>query len=260
MTATPLADALEARSVSRSFAGVRALDGVTLHVRRREVLGLIGPNGAGKTTLVNLLTGFDRPDEGDIVLEGETVTGWAPVRRARHGLARTFQHGHLFGELSVHENVAVAALGCGASPRAARARATELLKQVELSDQAQRPARLLPHGDQRKLGVARAVAAEPRFVLMDEPAAGLVEAEVPALAALVRSVAEDHGAGVVLIDHNMALVMEVSDRIQVLDQGRTLAEGSADEIRSNVDVTSAYLGGAGVAEAEPHVGEAERDV
>jgi branched-chain amino acid transport system ATP-binding protein len=253
MNATPTADALEARSVSRSFAGVQALDGVTLRVRRREVLGLIGPNGAGKTTLVNLLTGFDRPDAGDIVLEGDMVTTWSPVRRARHGLARTFQHGHLFGELSVRENVAVGALGCGASPRVARSRADELLELVELTAQADRPARLLPHGDQRKLGVARAVASEPRFVLMDEPAAGLVEAEVPALAKLVRSVADEHGAGVLVIDHNMALVMGVSDRIQVLDQGCTLAEGTADEIRSNVDVTSAYLGGTGIQEDEPHV-------
>jgi len=253
MTQTPAADALEARAVSRSFAGVRALDGVTLSVRRREVLGLIGPNGAGKTTLVNLLTGFDRPTEGEIVLEGDAITGWSPVRRARHGLARTFQHGHLFGELSVRENVAVGALGCGASPRVARRRADELLELVELGDQADRPARLLPHGDQRKLGVARAVASEPRFVLMDEPAAGLVEAEVPALAKLVRSVAEEHGAGVVVIDHNMSLVMGVSDRIHVLAEGKTLAEGTAAEIRSNVDVTSAYLGGTGVAEDEPHV-------
>jgi branched-chain amino acid transport system ATP-binding protein len=253
MNATPAADALEARSVSRAFAGVQALDGVTLRVRRREVLGLIGPNGAGKTTLVNLLTGFDQPDEGEILLEGDAVTRWSPRRRARHGLARTFQHGHLFGELSVRENVAVGALGCGASPRVARRRADELLELVELADQAERPARLLPHGDQRKLGVARAVASEPRFVLMDEPAAGLVEAEVPALARLVRSVAEEHGAGVLVIDHNMSLVMGVSDRIQVLDQGRTLAEGSPDEIRSHAGVTSAYLGGTGIEEDEPHV-------
>jgi branched-chain amino acid transport system ATP-binding protein len=246
-------EALEAVAVSRAFAGVQALDEITLRVHRREVVGLIGPNGAGKTTLVNLLTGFDRPTGGDIVLEGETVTGWSPVRRARSGLARTFQHGHLFGALSVRENIEVAAMGCGLAPRKARARAGELLDSVGLADQAERPARLLPHGEQRKLGVARAVAARPRYVLMDEPAAGLVESEVPTLAALIRSVAEEHGAGVVLIDHNMALVMDVSDRIQVLDQGRTLAEGSAAEIRANVDVASAYLGGTGVPEADAHV-------
>jgi branched-chain amino acid transport system ATP-binding protein len=246
-------DVLEARAVSRAFAGVQALEEVTLRVRRGEVLGLIGPNGAGKTTLVNLLTGFDRPTTGDVVLEGDVVTRWKPARRARAGLTRTFQHGHLFGELSVRENVAVAALSRGVSRSAARRRADELLALVELDDQADRPARLLPHGDQRKLGVARAVAPRPRFVLMDEPAAGLVEAEVPGLARLVRSVADEHDAGVVLIDHNMSLVMDVSDRIHVLDQGRTLAEGDAAAIRGNAEVTSAYLGGTGVAAEEPHV-------
>ncbi|HEY8585031.1 MAG TPA: ABC transporter ATP-binding protein [Capillimicrobium sp.] len=250
---SPATGALEAISVSRAFAGVQALDDVTLRVRRHEVVGLIGPNGAGKTTLVNLLTGFDRPSSGQITLEGDDITGWSPVRRARHGLARTFQHGHLFDGLTVRENVAVGAMGCGASPRSARARADELLEAVGLGAQADRDARLLPHGEQRKLGVARAVASEPRYVLMDEPAAGLVEAEVPSLVELVRSVAVDHNAGVVLIDHNMALVMEVSDRIVVLDQGRVLAEGTAEEIRQNVDVASAYLGGTGIDEAEAHV-------
>jgi branched-chain amino acid transport system ATP-binding protein len=247
------ADALEALDVSRSFAGVRALQGATVRVRRREVVGLIGPNGAGKTTLINLLTGFDRPTEGAIVLEGETITDWRPTRRARAGLARTFQHGHLFGALTVRENVELGAIGAGARPGAARRRAGELLGLLGLDAQAEREARLLPHGEQRKLGVARAIAAEPRYVLMDEPAAGLVEAEVPSLIALVRSVADEHGAGVLLVDHNMALVMEVCDRIHVLDQGRTLAEGSATEIRANVDVASAYLGGTGVAGAEAHV-------
>jgi branched-chain amino acid transport system ATP-binding protein len=244
---------LEARDVARAFAGVHALEGVTLRVARGEVLGLIGPNGAGKTTLVNLLTGFDRPTSGEIVLDGDVITTWSPERRSHAGLARTFQHGHLFGELTVRENVAVAAMGCGVRSRVAAARADELLASVELSDQADRPARLLPHGDQRKLGVARAVAAEPRYVLMDEPAAGLIESEVPALAALVRSVARDHGAGVVVIDHNMSLVLGVSDRVHVLAEGRTLAEGSASEIRANVDVASAYLGGTGVAQEEPDV-------
>ena len=251
-TANP-ADALEARGVSRTFAGVQAVQDVSVRVGRREVVGLIGPNGAGKTTLINLMTGFDRPTGGAIVLDGEHISGWSPARRARAGLARTFQHGHLFGGLTVRENVEVAALGAGAGPGAARRRAEELLGALGLAPQADRDARLLPHGEQRKLGVARAVAGEPRYVLMDEPAAGLVETEVPSLIDLMRSVAEEHGAGVLLVDHNMALVMAVSDRIQVLDQGRTLAEGSAAEIRANVDVASAYLGGTGIAGQEAHV-------
>jgi branched-chain amino acid transport system ATP-binding protein len=152
--------------------------------------------------------------------------------------------------LSVRENVEVSALGVGASPRDAARRASELLDLLGLDPYADAPASSLPHGDERRLGVARALATEPRFVLLDEPAAGLPEAEVPGFAAVVRSVRDDHGAGVLLIDHNMALIMDVCDRIQVLDQGETLAEGTPDEIRANLDVTSAYLGESAVAEED----------
>ena len=215
---------------------------MSLELRRGEVLGLIGPNGAGKSTLVNVISGFDRPTEGSVELEGRDVTRWPAHRRGRHGLARTFQHTHAFRALSVRENVEVAALGVGAAPRRAAARADELLSILDLVDYADAPAAALAHGDERRLGVARALATEPRFVLMDEPAAGLPEAEVPAFASLVRSVRDDHGAGVLLIDHNMALIMDVCDRIHVLDQGATLAEGVPAEIRSNLDVAAAYLG------------------
>ena len=231
-----------AAAVSRSFAGVHALDGVTLELQRHEVVGLIGPNGAGKTTLVNVMTGFDRPTSGRVELDGDDVTRWSAHRRGRNGLARTFQHGHAFRSLSVRENVEVAALGSGAGAREARRRATTLLELLGLLDAEDAPAASVAHGDERRLGVARALATEPRYVLMDEPAAGLSEAEVPDFAAVVRSVRDDHGAGVLLIDHNMALIMEVCDRIQVLDQGRVLAEGTPDEIRTNLDVAAAYLG------------------
>jgi branched-chain amino acid transport system ATP-binding protein len=244
-------ESLRASSVSRSFQGVQALRGVTLELRRGEVLGLIGPNGAGKSTLVNVLSGFDRPTDGHVHLEGRDVTKWRANRRGRHGLARTFQHSHAFRGLSVRENIEVSALGVGASPREAARRAGELLDLLALAPYAGAPASSLPHGDERRLGVARALATEPRFVLLDEPAAGLPEAEVPGFAAVVRSVRDDHGAGVLLIDHNMALIMDVCDRIQVLDQGETLAEGTPDEIRANLDVTSAYLGESAVAEEDP---------
>jgi branched-chain amino acid transport system ATP-binding protein len=206
------------------------------------VVGLIGPNGAGKSTLVNVLTGFDTPTSGTVELDGRDVTRWSASRRGRGGIARTFQHSHAFRSLSVRENVEVAALGVGAGVREARRRADELLRLLALSGYAEAPAGTLAHGDERRLGVARALAMEPSFVLMDEPAAGMPEAEVPEFAAAVRSVRDDHGAGVLLIDHNMALIMEVCDRIQVLDQGRTLAEGTPEEIRANLDVTAAYLG------------------
>jgi branched-chain amino acid transport system ATP-binding protein len=233
---------LRASSVSRSFEGVKALRGVTLEVRRHEVVGLIGPNGAGKSTLVNVLSGFDRPDQGRVELGGSDVTRWSPHRRGRHGLARTFQHAHSFRSLSVRENVEVAALGVGAGPRDAARRADALLDVLGLVAYAGAPAATLAHGDERRLGVARALATEPQFVLMDEPAAGLPEAEVPEFAAVVRSVRDDHGAGVLLIDHNMALIMEICERIHVLDQGTTLAEGTPDEVRANLDVAAAYLG------------------
>jgi branched-chain amino acid transport system ATP-binding protein len=215
-------------------------------------VGLIGPNGAGKSTLVNVVTGFDRPTSGSVELEQRDITRWTPNRRGRHGLARTFQHSHAFRSLSVRENVEVAALGVGAPGREARRRAERLLGALGLSAHGERPASALAHGDERRLGVARALATEPRFVLLDEPAAGLPEAEVPDFAAFVRSVREEHGVGVLLIDHNMALIMEICDRIHVLDQGQTLAEGAPDEIRGNLDVAAAYLG-------EPPVQQGENE-
>jgi branched-chain amino acid transport system ATP-binding protein len=242
-------ETLRASAVSRSFEGIHALREVTLELRRGEVVGLIGPNGAGKSTLVNVLTGFDRPTTGTVELEGRDVTQWTPGRRGRHGLTRTFQHSHAFRALTVRENVEVAALGVGTGPREARRRAQRLLDLLGLTAQGSRPAAELPHGDERRLGVARALATAPRFVLLDEPGAGLPEAEVPELAAAIRSVRAEHGAGVLLIDHNMALIMDICDRIHVLDQGRTLAEGTPIEIRANLDVAAAYLGESAVHDA-----------
>ena len=235
-------DSLRALGVSRSFEGIEALADIDLELAPGEVVGLIGPNGAGKTTLVNLLTGFDLPSRGRITLGSTDITRWPPYRRGRAGLARTFQHGRLFRDLTVRENVEVAALGTGSSAREARRRAGELLDLLGLAARADDAAGLLPHGDQRKLGVARALALHPRFVLMDEPAAGLHEAEIPAFAEVVRFVHTEFGAGVLLIDHNVALIMDVCDRIHVLDRGTTLAEGTPAEIRRNLDVATAYLG------------------
>ncbi|HJU36537.1 MAG TPA: ABC transporter ATP-binding protein [Gaiellaceae bacterium] len=238
---------LRASSVSRSFAGVQALREVSLELRQGEVVGLIGPNGAGKSTLVNVLSGFDRPTSGRVLLEDHDVTRWPAHRRGRRGLARTFQHSHAFRGLSVRENVEVSALGVGASMREARRRARELLELMSLSAYAGRLASELAHGDERRLGVARALATEPRFVLMDEPAAGLPEAEIPRFAAAVSTVREQ-GAGVLLVDHNVALVLEVCERVHVLDQGTTLAEGTPAEIRADLGVAAAYLGESAAAE------------
>jgi len=241
---------LRASSVSRSFAGVEALRDVSLELGQGEVVGLIGPNGAGKSTLVNVLSGFDRPTHGRVLLEDRDVTRWPAHRRGRHGLARTFQHSHAFRGLSVRENVEVSALGVGVSGRQAVRRADELLELLGLAEYADRPASDLSHGDERRLGVARALATDPRYVLLDEPAAGLSEAEVPGFAIAVRAV-RDRGAGVLLVDHNVALVLEVCERIHVLDQGATLAEGTPGEIRAHLGVAAAYLGeSAAVGEVE----------
>jgi len=239
---------LRAASISRAYEGVQALRDVTLELHRHEVVGLIGPNGAGKSTLVNVISGFDFPDEGTVELEGRDITRWRPDRRGRQGLTRTFQHSRAFRGLSVRENVEVSALGAGLGAREARRLADALLEQLQLARYANTSAGALAHGDERRLGVARALATEPRFVLMDEPAAGLPEAEVPDFAAVIRSVRDEHDAGVLLIDHNMALVMDVCDRIQVLDHGATLAAGKPSEIRANLDVASAYLGESAVHE------------
>jgi len=244
-------ETLRATAVSRAFTGVDALHEVTLELHRHEVVGLIGPNGAGKTTLVNVISGFDFPTSGTVQLADKDITRWHAHRRGRAGLSRTFQHSRSFRGLSVRENVEVSALGVRVGTREARRRADRLLELLGLASRSEEQASSLPHGDERRLGVARALASEPRYVLLDEPAAGLPEAEVPDFAAVVRSVRDDFEAGVLLIDHNMSLVMAVCDRIHVLDQGQTLASGTPAEIRGNLDVAAAYLGDTAV-EAEPN--------
>jgi branched-chain amino acid transport system ATP-binding protein len=239
---------LSTTDVSRSFEGVHALQGVTLSIERHEVVGLIGPNGAGKTTLINVITGFDLPTSGRIALGDEDVTRWRARRRAHAGLARTFQHGHLFRALTVAENIQLGALGIGMSPSEARSVCSELLEALDLGERAGMPAGALPHGDEQKVSVARALASRPRYVLLDEPAAGLAESDIISFANLVRRVRDEYRAGVLLVDHNMALIMDVCDRIHVLDQGRTLASGTPAEIRRNIDVAAAYLGSSGVKE------------
>ncbi len=231
--------------VFRSFEGVTALNGVSFDLRRDQVTGLIGPNGAGKTTLVNVMSGVDFPDSGTIELNGEDITSWTAEKRAHAGLARTFQHGHLFDRLSARENVALGALGVGAGRAEADRRAEALLKRFELFHYADHEARSLPHGEASKLGVARALAADPSFVLMDEPAAGLSEPEVPAFVETVRSICHDHQVGVLIIDHNIELIMELCDLVVVLDNGAVLTRGLPQDVRDDPAVAAAYLGSIG---------------
>jgi branched-chain amino acid transport system ATP-binding protein len=236
---------LRADGLSRSYDGVHAVAEVSIEIGPQQMIGLIGPNGAGKTTLINLLTGFDFPTEGTIAFAGQDITRWSARRRARAGMTRTFQHGHLFPFLSLRENVELGSLGVGTRGREARRVAGELLVALGLADRGDVPAGALSHGEQQKAGVARALASRPRFVLLDEPAAGLSEDDVTAFAELLERMRAEFGASVLVVEHNVALIMRVSDRIHVLDGGRTLAVGSPSEIRENIDVTAAYLGSAG---------------
>jgi branched-chain amino acid transport system ATP-binding protein len=227
--------------VTRSFAGVQALAGVSLGVHPGEVLGLIGPNGAGKSTLVNIISGYDMPDSGSVAVDGVDITHSKPYVRARQGLARTFQHGHLFGGLTVRENLEVTAMGTGCSRKQAVALADGLLEEFHLTGRADHPAASLPHGVERRAGVARALATEPQYVLLDEPAAGLNEGEIGEFADNIRHL-RDRGLGVLLIDHNVRLILTVCERIHVLVEGRTLLEGSPDEVRASEALAEAYLG------------------
>jgi branched-chain amino acid transport system ATP-binding protein len=224
------------------FQGLRAIEDVTLGLVSGEILGLIGPNGAGKTTLVNVLTGFQTVAKGRVMLSESSITEWPPWRRARAGLARTFQNVLLFPKLSVAENIEAGALAAGDGMQAARGRASQVLEWLGLSELSQRIADTLPFGVERRIGIARAIAARPRFLLMDEPAAGLNDAECVDLAALIRRIRSEMGCGILLIEHRMSLVFELCDRVQVLEQGKTIAIGAADSIRRDPLVRKAYLG------------------
>ena len=236
------ADTLTCSGVSVVYMGLHALRHVTISIQRGEVVGLIGPNGAGKTTLVNAIDGFARISEGSIRLGDLEISDLPPHRRARLGLARTFQHGRLFGDLSVRENVELGALSIGCSAHEAGRRADALLTELGLSALASVSASQLSHGDQQRVSVARAVVAEPGFLLLDEPAAGLPAEALDELGVLVEHARAAQGAGVLLIDHNVEFVLGHSERVVVLDHGEVLAEGTPEYVRNHAGVTAAYFG------------------
>jgi branched-chain amino acid transport system permease protein len=238
----PAEGGLRADGVSLAFAGLRVLKEVDLALAPGEALGLIGPNGAGKTTLVNVLSGFQASDAGAVSLDGVDVTGRSPSRLAKDGLGRTFQAALPFPHLSSLESVAVGAMGIGVGRREALARAADVLDRLNLRQQATSPAGSLPPGNQRLLGIARALAIEPRYLLLDEPAAGLNEAECEELAAILRKVLADFGCGILLIEHDMSIVMELCLRVQVLDDGSTLRVGTPEEVQADPAVVRSYLG------------------
>ena len=236
------AGSLRAEGISLAFSGLRVLRGVELTLPPGEALGLIGPNGAGKTTLVNVLSGFQAPDSGSVLLDGVDVTSWSPARLARAGLGRTFQAALPFAGLTVMESVAVGAMGVGVSRRRAVGIAANVLERLDLREQAQSPAGLQPPGNQRLLGIARALATGPRYLLLDEPAAGLNDEECRELVSILRGVIEDFGCAILLIEHDMNVVMDLCSRVQVLDDGETVVVGSPEEVQAHPAVVEAYLG------------------
>ncbi len=233
---------LAAQNLSVRFQGLAAISNVTVSIRRKEILGLIGPNGAGKTTLVNCLTGFQKPTEGRVIYRGHDATGWTAKSFRRRGIARTFQAGRLFVDMTVAQNVTVTGIALGMGRREAENQADDLLQWVGLADHRDDLASSLAYTDQRRLSIARALMVCPAFVLLDEPAAGMSDAETEELMGIIQEMPERFGCGVMLIEHNMHLVMSICDRIHVLDGGRTLAQGTPDEIKRHDAVISAYLG------------------
>jgi branched-chain amino acid transport system ATP-binding protein len=235
---TPL---LEARGITKRFGGLVANREISFRVAPGELVGIIGPNGAGKSTLFDLVTGFQAPDAGDVTLDGERITGLRPDEISRRGVGRTFQKLKPFGQLTVVENVMIGAFQKTADPRAARARALEVLDSVGLGDRPEAYARVLSTGQRKRLELARALASGPRLLLLDEVTGGVDQGSIPGLVELVRQL-HAQGTALVVIEHNMRVIMGISQRIVALHLGQVIADGPPSAIMNDAAVIEAYLG------------------
>jgi branched-chain amino acid transport system ATP-binding protein len=248
---------LKIQNLAMRFGGLLAVDGVSLDVQEREIHSIIGPNGAGKTTVFNCMSGFYKPSGGKIIFQGKEIQGKPDYKISRMGMVRTFQHVRLFTQMSVVENLLVAQhrhlntnllAGLVKTPnyrereRKSLDRAAYWLERIGMLDKANVDAGNLSYGQQRRLEIARCMVTKPQLLMLDEPAAGLNPAETLELNQLIVSLKEDYNVSVVLIEHDMNLVMDISDRITVINQGRPLACGTPQEVRANEDVIKAYLG------------------
>jgi branched-chain amino acid transport system permease protein len=243
---------LAVENITKRFTGVEALKDVTVRVHPGEIVGLIGPNGSGKTTLLNIMSGTFEPTDGSVVVDGHEVTGQGPHQLARAGVGRTFQNIRLFSRLTVLENVRVGLARGRTFGGGSTDDAWELLAEFGLTDYAYRAAGTLAYGLQRRLEIARALALNPTYLLLDEPAAGMNEAEADALRETLIAVRQKYGVGILIVDHVLRVIMQLSDRVSVLNEGRVIAEGTPVEIQSNPAVIDAYLGHRSSSADPPH--------
>ncbi len=233
---------LTVQSVSKSFGKLKAVNNVSLRIETGEILGLIGPNGSGKSTLINIITGMLQKDEGFVDIDGADISAIPAYSVPKHGLVRTYQTIRLFKNLTCLENLTIGGIGVGVSRREAMALSRELLAEMGLSDKADKLAQGMTFREQRLLEIARALVSRPKFVLLDEPAAGLNESETDELLARLKEMPSQKNIGILIVEHDMRLIMKLCDRLHVLNYGRTISEGLPEVVRKNPEVVRAYLG------------------